>query len=76
MIVESKMAESPCVKLCKLNAADICTGCGRTRAEIGGWSTMSDAQQRKTLDAAAARLTALERLAGGCAPKAGGVRTE
>ena len=33
---------SPCVNICQLDpAADTCTGCGRTRAEIGGWMGMS-----------------------------------
>jgi predicted Fe-S protein YdhL (DUF1289 family) len=37
------MVESPCIKLCALNADDVCVGCGRTRAEIGAWSTLQDA---------------------------------
>jgi uncharacterized protein len=49
------MVDSPCVKLCQLNAADICVGCGRTRAEIGAWSTLSDALKRQVVEAAAAR---------------------
>jgi len=54
------MVDSPCVKICKLNAADVCEGCGRTRREIGGWSSMNDAEKRKTVETAAARLKALE----------------
>jgi uncharacterized protein len=53
------MVDSPCVKLCQLNAADICVGCGRTRTEIGAWSTLSDAQKRQVVEAAAARRTTL-----------------
>jgi predicted Fe-S protein YdhL (DUF1289 family) len=37
---------SPCVNICQLDArGETCLGCGRTRAEIGGWLAMS-AQQR------------------------------
>jgi predicted Fe-S protein YdhL (DUF1289 family) len=42
---ENPMVESPCVKLCALNADDVCVGCGRTRAEIGAWSTLPDAMK-------------------------------
>lgn len=52
------MVESPCIKICELNAAGVCMGCGRTRAEIGGWMQMTDAQKRETVKAAAARLKA------------------
>jgi predicted Fe-S protein YdhL (DUF1289 family) len=53
------MVESPCKKLCVLNERDICTGCGRTRAEIGGWTSMSDAMQE------AVKLRARRRIAEG-----------
>ena len=39
------MVESPCRKSCALNERDICSGCGRTRAEIGGWTSMTVAMQ-------------------------------
>jgi hypothetical protein len=33
---------SPCLNICQLDSeADTCIGCGRTRAEIGGWMGMS-----------------------------------
>jgi predicted Fe-S protein YdhL (DUF1289 family) len=33
---------SPCLNICQLDAnAETCIGCGRTRAEIGGWMGMS-----------------------------------
>jgi predicted Fe-S protein YdhL (DUF1289 family) len=33
---------SPCVHICQLDATGAtCIGCGRTRAEIGGWMYMS-----------------------------------
>lgn len=41
------MVDSPCVKICELDKDDMCVGCGRTRAEIAGWMSMSDAQKAK-----------------------------
>ena len=41
---EKRMTQiaSPCLNICQLDPeADTCTGCGRTRAEIGGWMGMS-----------------------------------
>lgn len=33
---------SPCVNICQLDRRGAtCLGCGRTRAEIGGWLSMS-----------------------------------
>jgi predicted Fe-S protein YdhL (DUF1289 family) len=33
---------SPCVNICQLDAkGETCLGCGRTRAEIGAWMSMS-----------------------------------
>ncbi len=37
---------SPCVRLCTLNEADICLGCGRTLADITGWTKMSEADKQ------------------------------
>jgi predicted Fe-S protein YdhL (DUF1289 family) len=37
---------SPCIKVCRLDAQDRCYGCGRTRAEIAGWSVMSPEERR------------------------------
>jgi predicted Fe-S protein YdhL (DUF1289 family) len=36
---------SPCVKVCVLDAASRCTGCGRTIEEIARWPGMSAAEQ-------------------------------
>ena len=36
---------SPCIKVCVLNAAARCTGCGRTIDEIARWGQMSAADQ-------------------------------
>jgi len=38
--------ESPCKLICTLDISEgVCTGCGRTRADIAGWSTYSQAQR-------------------------------
>lgn len=39
------LTANPCVSLCKLDAADRCLGCGRTRAEIKGWKRLDDEQR-------------------------------
>ena len=36
---------SPCIKVCALDAAERCTGCGRTIDEIARWPQMSAQQQ-------------------------------
>jgi len=54
------MVESPCIKVCELNAADICVGCGRSRAEIAAWRDMTEAQKAATVAAARNRLRAIE----------------
>ena len=38
--------ESPCIKVCQLDAQQQCRGCGRTIDEITGWRTMSDEERR------------------------------
>lgn len=58
------MVESPCKKLCALNERDVCSGCGRTRDEIGGWTSMSDAARE------AVKIRARRRLAEGLAKPA------
>ncbi len=50
------MVESPCKKSCALNERDICSGCGRTRAEIGGWTSMSDSMQEAVKSRARRRI--------------------
>jgi len=36
---------SPCIKVCVLDAAARCTGCGRTVDEIARWAQMSAQEQ-------------------------------
>lgn len=41
-----KKPSSPCTKVCVLDAATgLCEGCGRTREEIGLWSSFSEPQR-------------------------------
>jgi predicted Fe-S protein YdhL (DUF1289 family) len=48
--------ESPCIKVCQLDAQSVCVGCGRTLAEIAAWSSMTDAARSAVRVEAAARL--------------------
>jgi predicted Fe-S protein YdhL (DUF1289 family) len=51
--------ESPCIKVCALDAAGrYCMGCFRTAAEIGRWRDASDAEKRLIRAAAEARARA------------------
>ncbi|HEY8123842.1 MAG TPA: DUF1289 domain-containing protein [Methylocystis sp.] len=46
------MVDSPCLKICELDQDGVCVGCGRTRAEIAGWISMSDAQKAQVVELA------------------------
>ena len=53
------MIESPCVKICTLDArSGLCLGCGRTIDEIARWASMSDEERRRIMAELPARLTA------------------
>ncbi|WP_331047865.1 DUF1289 domain-containing protein [Gemmatimonas sp.] len=39
-------AESPCIKVCRLDLDDRCYGCGRSRDEIARWSGMTLDERR------------------------------
>jgi uncharacterized protein len=52
--------ESPCIDVCTLDAgAGLCTGCGRTLAEIGEWSHATAERQRAILSGLPERLAKL-----------------
>ena len=53
------MIESPCVKICTLDArAGLCLGCGRTVAEIAAWSAMTDGERARIMGELSGRLAA------------------
>ena len=42
--------ETPCVKICAIDAASgLCTGCGRSLAEIASWSRLSPGERRRIM---------------------------
>lgn len=47
--------ESPCVRNCCLDAADVCIGCGRQLQEILRWGQAGQAEREAILVRAAAR---------------------
>jgi predicted Fe-S protein YdhL (DUF1289 family) len=51
---------SPCSGVCRLNAQQVCVGCGRTGMEIGEWLAASDARRESIRAAASARLKSLQ----------------
>ena len=51
------MIESPCIKICTLEArSGRCLGCGRTVEEIARWSSMNDAERARVMAELPARL--------------------
>lgn len=53
---------SPCILVCTIDdATGYCFGCGRTREEIGAWTTLSDAARGAIMDELPARLATVER---------------
>jgi predicted Fe-S protein YdhL (DUF1289 family) len=56
------MIESPCVKICTLDArSGLCLGCGRTISEIAQWTTMSGEERKLVMAELPARLAAAAR---------------
>lgn len=51
----TKVVESPCVRNCCLNDADICVGCFRSLEEITRWSLAGDEAKMQILKQAAER---------------------
>lgn len=59
------MIESPCVKICTLDArSGLCLGCGRTIEEIARWSTMSTAERARVVGELPARLAGVAQASG------------
>jgi predicted Fe-S protein YdhL (DUF1289 family) len=56
------MIDTPCSKVCKLNASEICVGCGRTVSEVASWMSLSVAERQEVKELAKIRLkTIVER---------------
>ncbi|HET8666931.1 MAG TPA: DUF1289 domain-containing protein [Terriglobales bacterium] len=52
------MVDSPCVKICTLDArSGICLGCGRTIDEIARWADMSADERETIMSNLAGRMT-------------------
>jgi len=51
---------TPCIRLGVIDrSGGVCAGCGRTLAEIGGWTGFSEDRRRAIMDVLPARLAAL-----------------
>lgn len=56
--------QTPCIKICSLDAATgLCVGCGRTGAEIGGWTSMSQTARQQIMATLPERLARLSSVA-------------
>ena len=56
------MIESPCVKICTLDArSGLCLGCGRTIDEIARWTAMTAAERNRVMSELPWRLAASRR---------------
>jgi hypothetical protein len=54
--------ESPCILVCSIDdKTGYCFGCGRTRAEIGAWTSYSSDQRRAIMAVLPKRLEGVER---------------
>jgi predicted Fe-S protein YdhL (DUF1289 family) len=54
--------ESPCILVCSIDdKTGYCFGCGRTKAEIGAWTSYSDQERRQIMTLLPARMDTLER---------------
>lgn len=51
--------ENPCIGDCRLNLADICIGCGRSKDEKLDWIILSKAEKCEVVNNAKARLDKL-----------------
>ena len=47
---------SPCIKVCQMDPQrGLCLGCRRSLEEIARWSSMSDAERQRVMDALPSR---------------------
>jgi uncharacterized protein len=51
--------ETPCIKVCKIDEVSrLCTGCGRSLAEIAQWGSMTSTERRAIMTDLPRRLAA------------------
>jgi predicted Fe-S protein YdhL (DUF1289 family) len=56
---------TPCIKVCVIDAATgLCTGCGRSLAEIAGWTAMTDGERQRIMRDLPVRLGQVQTAAG------------
>jgi uncharacterized protein len=54
--------ESPCILVCSIDdKTGYCFGCGRTREEIGAWTTYTSTERREIMAVLPKRLEGVER---------------
>lgn len=51
----TKRIKSPCISVCVLNDADVCTGCYRRSSEIVDWLVFEEEKKREVLASCAQR---------------------
>ena len=57
----SAVIESPCEKICIVDAASgLCRGCGRSLSEIERWTAYSDGERRRIMAELPGRLDAMQ----------------
>lgn len=62
--------ETPCEKICVVDAASgLCRGCGRSLAEIEGWTRYSDAERARVMAELPPRLEAMRAREVAAAPR-------
>lgn len=63
---------SPCVGVCQLNAEKLCTGCGRSLAEIAEWGRATADRQQRIKAEAERRLAILQAVSNASIPSSSG----
>jgi hypothetical protein len=59
--LQAELVVSPCIGTCKLDALQVCVGCGRTIEEIGAWLRANNDERRTIVAAAQLRLGGMRR---------------
>ena len=48
-VLSQSPISSPCINICELNSAGLCSGCFRTANEIGLWVTLDELERKKIM---------------------------